>query len=278
MDFPKASEGVLPTVYDKLDDGVERAEGIIRDQFEVEDHGEVEVILWEQATEADFAEAMYADPEVMMEFFKKLTGLPAREFDRVYGLDDLDRIKGWTQKDLRESERGRAFAAAIDDVLPDEMYMETALYTFYLMWENDQRRHVRSNYENVVLDDLEEEGIPAKKDESLPGKPDLVVPHLEPYKVLGEVRSMHRKDFRKRSKNFDSEATKAKKAFPGVKFVVVAKFPPHQVEEEGEYLRSEIEAINDHIDAVYFDGEIEAFVDQLEEWGVERRETGGSSE
>lgn len=264
--------GILEAVYEKLDDHVERAEEVVRDEFEIEDRGEVEIILWGEASQEDFAEAMYADPEVMVEFFKKLSGLPSREFDRVYALDDLDRIKGWSQKDLRESERGKKFSSVLEDVLPAEMSVETALYTYYMMAENDQRRHIRSNYENVVLEELHEMGIPAKKDESIPGKPDLVIPRSEPYTVLGEVRALHSKDYRKRVKNFDSEARQAKEEFPDSHFIVLAKFPPHQVEEEGEDLRQGIKEANENIDSVYFEGEMDEFVEQLKEWGIEQSE------
>lgn len=273
MEYPRASEDILPEVYELLDDQVQRVESVLRDEFRIEDRDEVEVIHWGEASEEDFAEAMYADPPVMIEFFKKISGLPSREFDRVYGIGDLERMKGWSRKDLRDTERGQEFAGAMEDVLPDEMYLETALYTFYQMAENDQRRHVRSNYENVVVDDLNEAGIPAKKDESIPGKPDLAIPKSEPYTVLGEVRALHTKDFKKRVKNFDSEARAAKQEFPEARFVVFAKFPPHQVEEEGEYLRRTIKEVNDHIDAVYFDGELEKFVERVQEWGVERDAT-----
>jgi len=161
----------------------------------------------------------------------------------------------------------------MEDILPDEMYVETALYTFYQMAENDQRRHVRSNYEDVLLEELRERGIPVKKDESLPGKPDLVIPDSPPHTVLGEVRALHSKDYQKRVKNFDSEARNAKEQFPDAHFIVVAKFPPHQIEAEGEELRQGIKHANDNIDSVYFDGEIDEFVEQLEAWGVERRDT-----
>ena len=273
MELPKASNDILPEVYELLDDQAERAERVLRRHFEVEDRGEAEVIRWGEATPDDFAEAMYADPPVMIEFFKKISGLPSREFDRVYGIGDLERMKRWKNKDLRETERGQTFAKAMDEVLPEEVFLETAMYTFYQMAENDQRRHVRSNYENVVLEELREAGVPAKKDESIEGKPDIAIPETKPYDVLGEVRALHSKDFKKRVKNFDSEARNAKEAFPEARFVVFAKFPPHQVEEEGEYLRKTIKEVNNHIDAVYFDDEISEFVEQVEEWGVDRDAT-----
>lgn len=270
MEYPKASEGILPGVYDLLDDHVARVEITLPQYFEIEERGEAEVIQFGRADESDFLEAMYTDPEVMVPFFMKLAGIPTREFERVYGAADVDRIKDWSTKDLRESERGQELADALDDLLPDELYLETALYTFYMMWENDQRRHQRGSYEVVVREYLEDNGVPVKKDERLAGKPDFVIPKRQPYRVIGEVRSLHRKDFRKRNKNFDSEATKAKENFPEAKFVVVARFPQNQIDNQRELLRSEVEQINEDIDAVFFPDEMEALIEQVEEWGVER--------
>ncbi|PSQ58586.1 MAG: hypothetical protein BRD23_06500, partial [Halobacteriales archaeon SW_9_67_25] len=115
MDYPKASIEILPEVYELLDDQVTRIETVLRGHFEVDERGEAEVIRWSAASQEDFAEAMFADPPVMVEFFKKISGLPSREFERVCGIDDLDRMKGWKQKDLRETERGKGFAGAMED-------------------------------------------------------------------------------------------------------------------------------------------------------------------
>lgn len=274
MKYPKASEGILPGVYDLLDEHVERVEEALRENFEVEERcdGEVDVILWGEADEDDFLDAMYADPWVMVPFFQKITGLPTREFERVYGIEGVDRIKKWSDKDLRKHTRGQELADAVEDLLPNEMFFETAMYSFYMLWENDQRRHERSDYEITVREYLSDQGISVTKDESLPGQPDLVIPKSPPYKVMGEVRALHRKDFRKRNKNFDSEATKAKANFPSAKFVVVAKFPQNQVDNSREMLRGEVRDINEKIDAVFFPDEMNEFIEQLEAWGVNRQQ------
>jgi hypothetical protein len=274
MDFPKASEDLLPDLYEELDDAADTAESVLQDRFQVENKSSTQIVLFGQATEDDFLEAMYEAPEVMVPFFMKISGLPTREFERVYGVENVDRIKGWTQKDLRDSEEGNVFAEALTQVLPDRLYLETCLYTFYLMWEKDQRRHQRAKYEKVVRERLEEAGFRNRKGEDLPGKPDIVLPPDKPFKVIGEVRDIHRKDFRKRNKNFDSEARRSKENFPDAKFVVVAKFPKHQIENNRRELREMVLDLNpDDIDAVIFPDEFERFCDLLEDWGVNRTPT-----
>lgn len=271
MEFPKASQDILPDLYEELDEAKDTVKSVLRTRFRVTNDGDAETIRFGEATEDDFLEAMHEAPAVMVPFFMKISGLPSREFERVYGIKNVDAMKTWTTKDLRESEEGNVFAEALVQVLPDSLYLETCLYTFYLMWENDQRRHQRAKYEEVVRERLEEAGFPNRKGEDLPGKPDVVIPPNRPVEVLGEVRDMHRKDFRKRNKNFDSEAKRAKANFPEAKFVVVAKFPKHQIENERRKLRDIVLDLNpDNIDAVIFPDEFERFYNLLEEWEVNR--------
>jgi hypothetical protein len=272
MEFPKASEDLLPDLYEELDEAIDIAESAIRTHFSIKNVGEADAVLFGRATEDEFLEAMYEAPKVMVPFFMKISGLPSREFERVYGMKNVDAMKTWTQKDLRESKEGTIFAEALVQVLPDHLYLETCLYTFYQMWENDQRRHQRAKYEEVVRDRLEEAGFPNRKGEDLPGKPDVVLPQNKPFKVIGEVRDMHRKDFRKRNKNFDSEARRAKANFPDTRFVVIAKFPKHQIENNREGLREMVLDLNpESIDAVIFPDEFEELYESLEQWGIKRQ-------
>lgn len=273
MEFPKASEDLLPEMYEELDEAITITEGVLHRRFQIENDGGARVVVFGQASKDDFLEAMYDAPEVIVPFFMKISGLPSREFERVYGMKNVDAMKSWTRKDLRESEKGNVFAEALVQVLPEKLYLETCLYTFYLMWENDQRRHQRAKYEEVVREQLAEAGFPNRKGEDLSGKPDLVLPKTPPYKVIGEVRDMHRKDFRKRNKNFDSEARRAQTNFPEARFVVVAKFPKHQIENNRRELRDMVLDLNpNNIDAVIFPDEFDRFYELLETWGVARSE------
>lgn len=271
MEFPKASKDLLPDLYTELDEAVETAEEVLRNNFQIVSDGTGEVVVFDAASKDEYLEAMYDAPEIMVPFFMKISGLPSREFERVYGEENIDAMKTWTRKDLRESKKGNLFAESLLQVLPNRLHIETCLYTFYLMWENDQRRHQRAKYEEVVREQLSEAGFSNRKGEDLPGKPDIVIPSEKPFRVVGEVRDIHRKDFRKRNKNFDSEARRAKENFPEAKFVVVAKFPKHQIENNREGLRDMVLDLNPtDIDAVVFPDELSDFFQTLEKWNVER--------
>lgn len=270
MDFPQPDVDLLPDLFDYLDEQVETVESTLREHFTIEDREGHEIIVFADATEQDFLNALYAESELMVPFFMKLTGLTRRVFARVYGIDHIDQMKGWSQKDLRDTEKGQTFAEACNELLPGEMYLETALFSFYKSWEADKRRTFRREYESVILDRLRDAGYAAAKDETIEGKPDIVIPVTgPPYEVLGEVRAIDIDDFQKRAKNFRDEAVVAKENFPDAKFVAVAKMPKHQLERRREDLREGLEAGN--INLVVFQDEMDVLFDTFKEWGVEKR-------
>jgi hypothetical protein len=268
MEFPQPDKNLLPTLYEHLDEMVEVVEETLREHFRVENRGGHEVIVFKEADRRDYLDAMYEEPKAMVPLFMKLTGLTRRVFGRVYGIEHIDGIKKWKQKDLRETEKGRTFAKAVHDLMPDELYLETVLFMFYKFWETDKRRSFRRDYEEVILERLQEVNYPAVKDETIPGKPDIAIPESPPYEVLGEVRAVDVDDFQKRAKNFRDEAESAKERFTGAKFVAVAKMPPHQLDRRREELREGLDTPN--IDLVVFQDEMHLFFDRLATWGIEK--------
>ena len=269
MDYPKPDKDLLPNLFEHLDEEVVTVEKTLRSNFTIEDRDGHEVIVFGDADQDDYLEALYENPETMVPFFMKLTGLARRVFARVYGIDHIDQMKGWEQKDLRHTEKGQTMAEAADQLLPDEMYLETALFSFYKMWEADKRRTFRREFEAVILERLRDEGYPAKKDEKIKGKPDIAIPATPPYTVLGEVRAIDIDDFQKRAKNFRDEATEAKENYPNAYFVAIAEMPKHQLERRREELRDGVEAGN--IDLVVFQDEMDLLFDTLDKWGIEKQ-------
>lgn len=269
MDFPKPDEDILPDLFEHLDEQVEIVEQTLRQHFLIENRHGHEIVVFGAADKEDFLEALYENPETMVPFFMKITGLARRVFARVYGVDHIDQMKGWEQKDLRKTEKGQTMAEAVNELLPDKMYLETALFSFYKMWEADKRRTFRREYEAVILERLRDKGYPAKKDETIKGKPDIAIPATTPYEVLGEVRAIDIDDFQKRAKNFRDEATEAKQNYPRAYFVAVAEMPKHQLKRRREKLREGVEAGN--IDLVVFQDEMDLLFDTLEEWGIRKQ-------
>ncbi|MFP9060993.1 hypothetical protein ACLI4R_10730 [Natrialbaceae archaeon A-chndr2] len=268
MDYPRPDEESLPELFELLDETVEDVERILRRHFEIREQDGHEVIVFEDAEVEDFHRTICDETDAMVAFYMKLTGLTRRVFARKYGIDGVDRIKNLSDDGVRESEKTQALAEAAHSLMPDQLYLETALYAFYKMWEVNQRRNIRRQYEDVILNRLREEGYPATKNEKLKGKPDIVIPDDGSLEVLGEVRAIDIDDFQKRAKNFRDEAEAAKRNYPGTKFVVVAEMPEHQLARRREELRETI--LEGQIDFVVFQDEMDELFDTLDEWDVTR--------
>lgn len=266
MDYPKPDEDSLPELFELLDESVEDVERILRRYFEIEDRDGHEVVVFGEADVEDYHEALCDETEEMVAFTMKVTGLTRRVFARKYGIDGVDRVKNLSPEGVRESEKTQKLAEAAHEQMPEEMYLETALYTFYKKWEVSRRRKLRRQYEDVILERLREEGYPAVKDETLDGKPDIAIPGDGPLEVLGEVRAIDIDDFQKRAKNFRDEAKAAKRNYPGTKFIVVAEMPEHQLARRREELRETI--LSGEVDFVAFQDEMDDLFDTLEEWDV----------
>lgn len=272
FEWPKPNIEELPDMYAEIDDLLDRAEEAIRENFDVQKRGGGEVVVFANATVDDILDAMWDETEAIVPLFQKISGLPNREYRALYNEPSIgNRLRDY-KTDFRDRENAQDFAAAMKDHLPDELYLETVLYTFAKMWENDQRRFARMSFEEDVIEFLVENGYPARKDESLPGKPDIVIPRERPFEVVGEVRVMKPEDIRKRIKNFRDEAREAAENFPDSKFIIVANMPPYAIDGMREERRTEI-GDRPEIDAVFFRDELEDILDQLEDWGVTRQAT-----
>lgn len=274
VEYPRTSEEELPELYEELDEMLARIETVLREHFPTRSAGDDIKVEFAEATAEDYLDAMWADSEVMVPFFQKITGLSDREFERQFGYRNIGSKMRGRKTDFRDEEPARAFGEVLEDLFPPELYRETLLFTFVTMWENDQRRHYRARYEDTVREFLTEQGFQNFKGNSEPGEPDLVIPDSRPYEVTGEVRVIQQKDKKKRFKEFGSEARIADEHFPDARFVVVANVGRYVNEVDREGLRQEIyDEAAGPIDAIFFQDELDEFVERLQEWGVSRQST-----
>lgn len=270
MEYPRTSEEELPTLYQELEEKMRGVKDTLPKFFDVEERGEVSVIHFGKADVTDFVRAMDTNNTAMVPFFMKISGYSDREFHRQHGVKSLLSYDG-RKTSFVEDEDIQQFGQVLVKELPDEMYLETALYSFAKLYENDQRRFKRMKYEGEVLDFLRDQGYPATKQENIPGQPDLVIPESQPFDVIGEIRVYHERDELKRYKEFHDEAREARQNFPPAKFIVIANPGERAVEEpqDRERLRGLIDS--DDIDSVFFHDELVDLIDQLDEWDVTRQ-------
>lgn len=270
-EFPRPNSEELPDLYDDLDQLLVEAETVIENHLDVfEDEFGNNIVYFGETDVQAYLDAMWDAPHAVVELFQDITGLSDREFERLYGIANIGGLK--TRKtDFRGETKAIQFAETVKELLPAEMYLETVLFTYQTVWQADHRRHYRADYEATVREHLSDNGFSVKKDESLPGQPDFVIPKSEPFGVVGEVRVVVPRDYDKRFKEFGTEARKAKREFPNAKFVAVANLPLFDIHEHREELREMIHELSEAtIHRVVFPDELDELVSQLEEWNVER--------
>lgn len=269
VEYPQPNKEELPKLYEDLDKLLEDAEDTLRNNFTITTDGNgTETIQFGDANLSDFLDAMWEAPHVMVELFQDITGLSDREFHRLYGISNIGGLKG-RKTDFRQEDKAIAFAEEVADLVPDEMYLESPLFAYQIVWQADHRRHYRSDFEDDVRGDLTKAGFPNKKDETLIGQPDFVIPTKPPFEVIGEVRVIATRDYDKRFKEFGSEARKVKREFPNAKFVVVARLSAHDIEERRDELRDRIHDLSEAtIHMVVFPDEMDKLIDQLHKWEV----------
>lgn len=268
MEYPTPNDEELPQLYEDLGERLRIAEIVLRDWFPVETAEGHEVVLLAEVSETVYLDAMWEDPGVMVELFQNVTGLSDREFERVSGHRNIGGLKE-RKTDFRDEEKAEAFASAVRAQLPGSMYLETLLFTYQTVWQADHRRHYRGRYEETVRERLRGAGFRVAKDESLPGKPDFVVPTESPFAAVGEVRVVVPRDYDKRFKEFGSEARKARESFPEAKFVAVANVPAYELDERRAELRAMVHDLAEaEIDTVVFQDEIDELASQFEHWGI----------
>lgn len=269
IQYPKPNAEELPGLYDELDELLGDAETALRTHFIIEtDTCGNERVVFGEATTSDFLNALWEDSHTLMPLFQKVTGLPDREFERLYGEKNIGNLRD-RKTDFRDEEKAVRFANALIGLLPNNLALETVLFTFVKMWESDQRRHKRGQYEEYVREHLAEHGYSNFKGNTLPGEPDFVIPTEEPYEIIGEVRVIQQRDQQKRFKEFGSEARAAAVNFSEAKFVAVASVTQFNIREQREKIREEVhKASAANIDAVVFQDELDRLIEQLNEWNI----------
>lgn len=271
MDYPQTSPEELPDLYKDLENKRSDVEGALLENFNTRETDEGIRIIFADATVEDYLQAMSDVNHALVPFFTKISGYSDREFQRKYGVQNFGSRFSSRKTAFTDSDEARVFAEMLEDEMPAEMWLETALYAFFKMYENDQRRFVRMRYEETVREHLRENGIPNRKGVDLPGQPDLAVPESDPYEVTGEVRVFHEMDSKKRYKEFRDEAREAAENFPDARFIIVCNPGEYIVRSDREEVREDIRG--PEMDGVYFHDELNQMVSDLKGWGVTQQET-----
>ena len=264
-DYPRPNIEELGELYDVLDDLAMRVERAIRNLPRHLFDSEKEIIHFGEMSKRELSELIGGDPQVMVIAFNRAFGLSDREFARLFGLENVYKLReSWDS-----NQEGRdIFVGAIGSLLPNQMHLETFLYTFYKMWEEHQKRHYRARFENHVRRFFRSHGYDCGKI-TKPTEVNGAIPSTNP-RVVMQVRTGVRKDLVKRAKEFSSELEASIEAFPHARFLVIFKIPKHELkrrEEIRQVIKDKRKGRRPY-DAVLFQDELKDSLDKLKEWSI----------
>ena len=264
-DYPRPNIEELSELYDVLDDLARRVERAIRNLPRHLFDSEKEIIHFGEMSKRELSELIGVDPQVMVIAFNRALGLSDREFARLFGLENVYKLReSWDS-----NQEGRdIFVGAIGSLLPNQMHLETFLYTFYKMWEEHQKRHYRARFENQVRRFFRSHGYDCEKI-TKPTEVNGAIPSTNP-RVVMQVRTGVRKDLVKRAKEFSSELEASIEAFPHARFLVIFKIPKHELkrrEEIRQVIKDKRKGRRPY-DAVLFQDELKDSLDKLKEWSI----------
>lgn len=266
-EFPRPNKEELPELYMELDRQIKRVENVIRRLPEQHFDKDEEIIHFGRMQKSELCKIIAKDPDTMVICFTRVCGLSDREFFRLYGLENVYKLRKAWQRDLEATDR---FLEALIKLLPKQMYLETFLYTFYRMWEEHQKRHYRAKFEPFVRNFFQRHGYECRKIVH-PTEVNGAIPPTNPQVVM-QVRTGVRKDLVKRAKEFSVEFDRSLEAYPNSKFIVIFKIPDHQLKRRNEIRQ----VIIDHrkgkkqYDAVLFQDELEEALKKLRKWKVQK--------
>lgn len=104
VQYPKPNREELPGLYDELDELLNDAETALRRHFIIEaDECGHDRVVFGEATTSDFLDALWEDSHSLMPLFQKITGLPDREFERLYGEKNIGNLRD-RKTDFRDEE------------------------------------------------------------------------------------------------------------------------------------------------------------------------------
>ena len=94
-DFPRSNFEEMPAFYDELDELAKRVEKVIRELIPELFDKRGEIIFFNKMSEDDIIELIKKDPKAMIPALTKVCGLSVRQFERLYGLKNVYKLRKW---------------------------------------------------------------------------------------------------------------------------------------------------------------------------------------
>ncbi|NVM55283.1 MAG: hypothetical protein HWN66_16370 [Candidatus Helarchaeota archaeon] len=276
-DFPKPNFSELPDLYDDLDQLAIRIINVITSLNKKLYDSLHQKIYFNKMSKEDLKNLISNDPDALVPAFVKNCGLSIREFERLYGIKNIYKLRNPRRWDPHLDRDAKKLIDIISSLFENlELSLETFLYTFYKMWEADEKRHYRAKKaEEQVKEFFRRKGYNCDKVTNPVELDAAIPPSSDPKNVLVgiPIRTGVRRDLVKRAKEYSSEFDDFRDKFPNAKIIIVFRIPQHELENK-EGIRHTINAQREgkeSYDCLVFQDELDIALQKLEEWKIPKK-------
>lgn len=289
-EYPRAYDDAPDEFYEMLYSECAELASVLVDSLPVTQSETGYVIEFGKARFNDYETAIAAAPDIVLQALVSACHMTERIVREHLGIENLYQYAD-PDATIRGEYDVRAFISnGCMEYLTSDTPLETVVFLYFRSQERNRVQHARGAFYEDVHDALDADGFAVARDDSLPGRPNLVINREGPAEltensVVGKALRAKPNDVPKRARHAATCCGELAKANPRATRVAVfnitgPSFPNDRVREKQ---REKIMSQNpDAIDAVFFSDEIDellAFCDaNITVFGEAKEEPGSREE
>lgn len=267
--YPRPGVNTFEELYEDRENLLVKVNQVIDNALPTVTKGGLEIVEFKEINTVDTILGAFNEaPRPAITMFLAITGMSTSDvenkmsFSNTYGIAD-------TGSELPHKDyRARPLAKLLLNHLTTNLLRETVLQQTTHRWTLDHRRHYRKEFEDEVLSELEQNGIPLLPDSQVNGSPDIAVPkNNDEMAIVGEIRKSNKQDIGARIDEFKSEIRHHSSEHPNAKLIVVLQLAEKVSERREKELLFELEdSIGHLLDGLYTDDDFHALVTDCQKW------------
>ncbi len=272
-EYPEAHDDAPETFYDTLYTECERLARVLVDTLPVTETTTGYTINFDNASFTDFENAIASAPELVLQAFVPACHMTERIVREHLDIDNLYRYADPDATIRGERDIQAFISRGCLEYLSAPTPLETVLFLYFRSQEHNRVQHARGAFFEDVHTELKQNGFFVKRDDALPGRPNLVITRKRPIEftsnsVVGKALKANPNDIPKRARHAATCCGELQKENPQATRVAVFEitgdpFPNDRVREKQ---RGKIHSQHtDAIDAVFFADELREFIEFCEE-------------
>lgn len=266
--YPSAPESFYTRLQNESQDFVNTLAATMPTTLRSRDGNEYTAFDFPSASGTAYYNAIEREPRLVLQGLTFTCHLTERLVREMAEVDAVFQYASSPQP-LRQYEGIQTFVTTCRNTLTEPILAETVAFMYFRTQEQNRIQHARGAFYESVHDYMEQEGFSIARDQSAPGRPNVIVtkqakPEMSSKAIAGKAIRAKPNDVPKRARQAGSRIEEMKKEYPGVTGVVLLDienhtFPNSRVREKQ---RRRVQRQHESaIDNVFFADELGEFAD-----------------